>query len=270
MAETEQKYIVPGLQRGLQILRAFHRDRPRISAPDIAKELGIPRSTVFRLMQTLETMGFLEKVDHSSDYRLGVGVLSLGFEFLASIEVTELARPILDRLRDDTGHSAHLVIRDGTDVVFVVKAPARTAFASTVTIGTRLPAHGTILGRLILADLSPEELAQIYPNDELARYSDQTPATRAALEKTLADDRSRGYAISEAYYEQGIASIAAPVRDATGRVIAALNVTFPNGSVDRAVMEGSTLTRVLDAARDLSGLLNYHNEGEATDMRQAG
>ena len=93
MADVEQesrKYIVPGLQRGLQILRAFDRDRTQIGAPDIAKELDIPRSTVFRLMQTLEFMGFLEKVEHSSDYRLSVGVLSLGFVFLASLEVTEL------------------------------------------------------------------------------------------------------------------------------------------------------------------------------------
>lgn len=273
MAEADrdsQKYIVPGLQRGLQILRAFNRDRTLISAPDMAKELGIPRSTVFRLVQTLEVMGFLEKVPHSSDYRLGVGVLSLGFEFLASLEVTELARQVLDRLRDDTGHSAHLVIRDGTEVVFVVKAPARTAFASTVTIGTRLPAHGTVLGRMILADLSAEELAQIYPGNRLASFSDQTPVTKAALEETLAADRARGYAISEAFYEQGIASIAAPVRDGTGRVIAALNVTFPHGSVDRAVLEAETVDRVLDAARDLSRLLNYRKEGDGTTMRQAG
>ncbi|MBT4938363.1 MAG: helix-turn-helix domain-containing protein, partial [Rhodospirillaceae bacterium] len=130
--EIAQKYIVPGLQRGLQILRSFNRNRTEIGAPEIAKELGIPRSTVFRLMQTLEFMGFLEKVKNTSDYRLGVGVLALGFEFLASLEVTELARPVLEKLRDDTGFSAHLVIRDGWDVVFVVKAAAKSTFASAV------------------------------------------------------------------------------------------------------------------------------------------
>lgn len=273
MAEVEQesrKYIVPGLQRGLQILRAFDRDRTQIGAPDIAKELDIPRSTVFRLMQTLEFMGFLEKVAHSSDYRLSVGVLSLGFEFLASLEVTELARPILDRLRDETGYSSHLAIRDGDEVVFVVKSAARTAFASAVNIGTRLPAHGTVLGRMILADLSAEELAQIYPKSQIKQFSDQTPASRAALETVLADDRTRGYAISEAYFEHGIAAIAAPIKDGTGRVVAAINVTIPNGSIERAEMEGRHLTRVLEAARELSRLLNHREEGDTTDMRQAG
>ena len=270
IVQDSQKYIVPGLQRGLQILRAFDRDRAQIGAPDIARELDIPRSTVFRLMQTLEFMGFLEKVEHSSDYRLSVGVLSLGFEFLASLEVTELARPILDRLRDETGYSSHLAIRDGDEVVFVVKSPARTAFASAVNIGTRLPAHGTVLGRVILADMSAGELAQVYPKSQLTRFSDQTPATRGALETMLADDRARGYAISEAYFEHGIAAIAAPIRDGTGRVVAAINVTFPNGSIDRAEMEGKHLTRVLEAARELSRQLNYREEAEAANMRVAG
>ena len=130
-SSPEQKYVVPGLQRGLQILRAFTRDRPKIGAPEIAKELKIPRSTVFRLMQTLEYMGFLERVEKSNDFRLGAAVLSIGFEYLASLGVAEMARPILEKLRDDTGFSAHLAIRDGASVVFVVKAPTFSAFTSS-------------------------------------------------------------------------------------------------------------------------------------------
>ena len=110
LSDSPQRYIVPGLERGLKILRKFNRDRTEISAPIVAKELGIPRSTVFRLMQTLDHMGFIEKVKNSGNYRLGIGVLSLGFEFLASLEITEIARPILEKLRDDTGFSSHLVI----------------------------------------------------------------------------------------------------------------------------------------------------------------
>ncbi len=255
--DAAQKYIVPGLQRGLQILRAFSRDRTEIGAPEIAKELGIPRSTVFRLMQTLEYMGFLEKVKNTSDYRLGVGVLSLGFEFLGSLEVTELARPVLEKLRDDTGYSAHLVIRDGWDVVFVVKAAAKTTFASSVNIGTRLPAHGTILGRMLLADLSDEELKQVYPTGKLSKFSDQTPTTLPDLTKILAEDRQRGYAISEAYFENGIGSVAVPVRDASTRVVATINVTYQDGTIERADAEGKILTRVLQAAAELSQQMDY-------------
>ena len=226
LSDSPQRYIVPGLERGLKILRKFNRDRTEISAPIVAKELGIPRSTVFRLMQTLDHMGFIEKVKNSGNYRLGIGVLSLGFEFLASLEITEIARPILEKLRDDTGFSSHLVIRDGWDVVFVIKATAKSTFSSAINIGTRLPAHGTVLGRMLLADLSDEELDVIYASDKLPQFSDQTPATLGKLKEILERDRKHGYAISEAYFESGIGAIAAQIRDNSKRVIAAINVTY--------------------------------------------
>ncbi len=109
------RYAVPGLERGLNILRLFSRARRAISAPEMARELGIPRSTVFRLAQTLEAMGFLRRLDNGRDYALGPAVLSLGFEYLGSLDLVELANPVLARLRDQTGCSAHLAIRSGTD-----------------------------------------------------------------------------------------------------------------------------------------------------------
>jgi DNA-binding IclR family transcriptional regulator len=226
-------------------------------------------------MQTLEYMGFLEKVKNTSDYRLSVGVLSLGFEFLASLEVSELARPVLDKLRDDTGFSAHLVIRDGWDVVFVVKAAAKSTFASSVNIGTRLPAHGTVLGRMLLADLSEAELKQVYPSSKLSTFSEQTPTTLSELTKILDQDRQRGYAISEAYFENGIGSIAAQVRDGSGRVMAAINVTYQDGTVERSDIEGKILQRVLLAADELSQQMDYHPGKEngtenGGNMRQVG
>ena len=252
------KYIVPGLRRGLQILRAFNRDRRRIGAPDLASELNIPRSTVFRLIQTLEYMGFLEKVENASDYRLGVGVLSLGFEFIASLEITDLARPLLENLRDKTGHSAHLAIRDGGEIIFVIKAKADSTFSSSVNIGTRLPAHGTVLGRVILADLSDQELERIYPEVSLPKFSPQTPENLDDLKKILAQDRARGYARSASYFETGIGSLAAPVRDQSGRVIASINITFPDGVPAEDEIEQDLVSSLVKTAGKLSGLLNYH------------
>lgn len=268
-AEDVPRYIVPGLARGTQILRLFNRDRRQLSAPEIARELEIPRSTVFRLVQTLEYLGLLERIDQTSDYRLGIGVLSLGFEFLASLEVTELARTILDRLRDHVGFSSHLAIRDGSDVVFVVKSPARAAFASSVTVGTRFPAHATVLGRVMLADLTPEELDQLYPTGQLPAYSDQTPETLAELQQVLRQDAKRGYAISEAYFEPGIGSIAAPVRDGSGRVIAAINVIFQDGSVDLADIQSKFVAPVTEAAEELSRRLDWRPP-QKNPIRQAG
>ena len=251
------KYIVPGLQRGLEILRTFSRDRHSIGAPELARELNIPRSTVFRLIQTLEYMGFLEKLENGSEYRLSVGVLSLGFEFIASLEVTDLARPLLEKLRDETGYSVHLAIRDGGDVIFVIKAKAESAFASSINIGTRLPAHGTVLGRVILADLSDQELDEVYSQPTLPKFSPQTPQNLDDLKALLRQDRKRGYARSASFFETGIASVAAPVRDQSGRVIASINITFQDGMVAEDDIETNLVNALVKTAETLSGRLNY-------------
>src|SRR5690606_24917997 len=157
-------------------------------------------------------------------YRIGPAVLRLGFEYIASLDVSELGRPVIERLRDETGLSAQLVIRDATDVVVVVKASATSLLASSVTVGTRFPAHATILGRVLLSDLDDATLDALYPQSTLPKVSQRSPRTLAELKKLLRQDAARGYAISESFFESGISAIGAPVRDHTGRVVAALSV----------------------------------------------
>jgi len=252
----EARYPVPGLARGLEILRLFSHDRRSIAPPEIAKELGIPRSTVFRLMQTLEQMGFLERAEGRHAYRLGVAVLGLGFEYLASLEITELARPVMEQLRDDTGLTTHLVIRDGRDVVVVFKAVGNSRFTSSVNVGTRLPAHATVLGRVMLADLSDAELRSLYRGCRLRTFSGQTPTTIEALQELVRRDGRRGYALSESFFESGISAIAAPVRNMSGRVVAAINVTI-TGDTAESERKRQLADRVMRAAGELSRALSY-------------
>lgn len=261
------RYLVPGLQRGLAILRLFSRHRTELAAPQIAQELAIPRSTVFRLLTTLEYLGFLERATNGDDYRLGPAVLTLGFEYLASLEVTELARPILERLRDDTGFSAHLVLRDGREVVFVLKVAARSMLVSSVAVGTRLPAHATVLGRVFLADLTDTELHALYPESRLERFSPQTPRDVDELIRLLRQDKARGYAVSEAFFEGSISAVAAPVRDGSGAVVAALDITVPEGAVERRLLHGALALRVVAAAQELSHRLD-HRPDRATAVNQ--
>ncbi len=135
-------YSVPGLECGLRILAEFSSHEPVLGAPELSRRIGIPRTTTFCLLQTLESLGFLERAADDRSYRLGVAVLRLGFEYLSSLELTDFGQPILDRLRDDTGFSSHLLIRDERDVVFVARAQTRDPMFSSVKIhvGTRLPA----------------------------------------------------------------------------------------------------------------------------------
>jgi DNA-binding IclR family transcriptional regulator len=257
--ETEngqERYLVTGLVRGVRILRLFTADRPVISAPEMAQELNIPRSTVFRLAQTLEYLGLLQKVEHGQSYRLGVSLLSLGFELLASLDIAELGRPIADALAEQTGLSSHIVIRDGSEVIVVYKASGRSTFTGSLTVGSRLPAHATVLGRVILADLPEADIDALFGRTPLTPSGKQTPASVADLKALLVEDREHGYAVSDSFFEQGVSAIAAPVRDHTGRAVGAINTTIL-GSLDGRADLDQLIAQVRDAAAQLSHTLNY-------------
>lgn len=249
------RYNVPGLERGLRMLQLFDRTRRFLTAAELARALDIPRSTAFRIAQTLEFLGFLER--EGDRYRAGPAVLRLGFEYIASLEVAELARPVIDRLRDATSLSAQLVIRDGREVVVVVKASPPSTFASNVTVGTRLPAHATILGRVLLSDADDRMLQALYPDATLPQHSPRAPRTLAELKRLLREDRARGYAVSESFFEQGISAVAAPVRDQTGAIVATISVTAQRPTLEPTEFREQLVAQVLGAAAELSRQLNY-------------
>lgn len=246
---------VPGLERGLNILRLFKRARPSISPPEIARELVIPRSTVHRLVQTLEAMGFLRRLEGGGAYALGPAVLTIGFEYLGSLDIVQLSNPVLEQLRDATNCSTHLAVRNGTDVVYLSRHATRAGLTSNVSVGSALPAHGTVMGRVILADLTHEELAALYGDRPLPSFTEQTPTTLAALETLLAEDRQRGYAISASFFERGIVSVAAPVRDHAGRVVAAINAVAVDPALDVQFLHGRLKSEVCAAAAAVSAML---------------
>ncbi|MBB3260683.1 DNA-binding IclR family transcriptional regulator [Paraburkholderia bannensis] len=251
-------YLVPGLERGLRILAEFSAREPVLGAPELSRRIGIPRTTTFRLLQTLEALGFIERANGDRQYRLSVAVLRLGFEYLSSLELTDFGTPVLERLRDATGLSTHLLIRDQRDVVFVAKAQTREPMFSSVKVhvGTRLPAHATVHGQVLMGDLSLMELRALYPEKQLERYTERTPATVADLYARVREFAQQGYALSEASFETGISVVSAPVCDQSGRIVAALTATVPRsdlGDVER----GPLVSAVCAAAMDLSACLNY-------------
>jgi len=253
------RYTVPGLERGLRILGEFSREEPQLTAPELARRLGVPRSTVFRLLVTLEGMGFVERTPDGRSYKLGLAVLRLGFEYLASLNIVELGRPLLDALRDGTGLSASLVVRDGRDVVYLHRSAPRSPFHTAVTVGTRLPAHATVLGHLLLGDLSLAELRALYPEPQLQVFSALTPPSVNALFDTVQRTRQRGWVLAEAYFEPQICTVAAPVHDDGGHVTAAVGLTIP-GSVIPVEERESLVAQVRHAARQLSQLLDFQED----------
>jgi DNA-binding IclR family transcriptional regulator len=252
-------YKVPGLERGLKILTEFSPREPVLGAPELSRRLKIPRTTVFRLLQTLESLGFLERADKDRNYRLGVAVLRLGFEYLSSLELTDLGLPIIEALRNDTGLTSHILIRDGRDVVFVAKAQSHTPIFSSVkvNVGTRLPAHATTHGQVLMGDLTLDELRRLYPEPKLHRFTKLTPETIEELYERIRDDAQRGFAISESSFERGISVVTAPVRNDTGRIVAVITTTIPRPEIDAALLDSGLIDKVRHAADELSQRLNY-------------
>ena len=251
----EGKYVVPALAQGLSLLNLFSRDTPALTAPEIATQLGLSRTTVFRLLHTLQLMGFVSRGQDERSYTLGPALLNRGFAYLASLDLVERAQPILQRLRDETGMSSHLAVRDGQEIVYVARFAARTTIASSVQIGTRFPVHATVMGRMTICNLSERELAALFPSEPLAAFSDQTPTTLSALKVILTKDRDLGYAVSQSYFERGVSSVAAPVRDGSGRIVAAINITSVDSHVRLEDMQGPLKDAVMKASAEITAQL---------------
>ena len=254
--QNEDRYQVPALQRGLQLLGQFTRDQRELTGAELSRRLGVPRASVFRLLQTLEQMGFVERIGDSAHYKLGIAVLRLGFEYLASMELTEHGRPILDDLCAATGLSAHLAVRDGHEVVVVAKSAGRSVMFNSIQVGARLPAHATVLGRVLLGGQTTDDLARLFAGVTLSASSSKTPTTLAALKDMVDADARRGYGVSQGGYDAGISTVAAPVFDEHHRVAAVVNVTVSANQIDPALLD-TLVSQVCQAAARLSERLNH-------------
>ncbi len=230
--KNDDRYTVPALARGLQLLTQFSRNERELSGAELSRRLGLPRASVFRMLFTLEQGGFVERAEDGVSYRLGLAVLRLGFELLASMELTEHGRPVIEELRDRCGYSTHIVVRDAREVVFIAKVAGRSALFHSIQVGARLPAHATVLGRLLMADLDMKGLQALYPEEPLHAYTPRTPTTLAQLKTLIDEDRAKGYGVSMGGFETGISTIAAPVFNDRGAVAAAVSISVPAQRID--------------------------------------
>ena len=255
---VDARYSVHSLELGLRILEAFDRDAvDEMSLSELARRIGVSRSSAFRLVHTLQRLGYLDREEETKNYRLGARVLSLGYSFLASKDVAELARPELQRLRAATRCSTHLGILDGHEVIYIARYAAHKPVSAMISAGARVPAHATTMGQIILAYKPAAYVREHFGARVLTKFSDRTPGTVPELLAVLAEDRKRGYVISHSSFEAGIASIAAPVFDATGEVIAAINASSPENAVDPHAFDTEVRDAVCAAAQKISLLSGY-------------
>ena len=255
--KNHKAYSVPGLQRGLRVLETIAEAQRALGIADIAKRLGLARSAVFRLTYTLRHMGFLETQGENRDFALGPRVLSIGYAFLASKNIIEVARPELERLRDETSVSSHLAIYSDGEVLYLSAIQTRSGFLSNMNVGDRLPAHASPLGWLLLSNYTSRELAEIYHDRTLKGLTAQTPTTVDALVARVAQAGAKGYVVSHGIVETGGISISAPVMDGSGQTVAAIDISGPESAFRQKLLEKKYLPPVLEAAARVSARLGH-------------
>ncbi|OIK14990.1 hypothetical protein BIV60_10685 [Bacillus sp. MUM 116] len=260
MAKDEkERYNANSLVRGLEILKLFSEERPTLSLVEIAKELDVSRTVPFRLLYTLQSLGYLHQDENTKRYSLTPKVLELGFSFLSTLKLPEIAQPYMERLRDETGASCHLSILDGNEVVYVGSAPARGVSAVTVNIGLRLPAHAVANGKVQLAYQPQERLNQILYGSNLKPFTERTQTDYIDFQQELSVIREQGYAMTKGELHQGIQSVAAPIFDRSGKVMAAINVVANETIFHNEFIEKVAIPKVLEISKVLSGFLGFHS-----------
>ena len=219
------------LERGLAVLSAFTPDRPDLGISELARKLGLTRSTTHRYVATLTTLGYLQQDDSTRKYRLGPRVLDLGFSVLGSLGLREIAAPHLRRLTDATGHTSNLAIRDDTDVILIDRVrglPGRYHHLEfSLHVGSRIPAYCSATGKALLAFLPRPDLERVLDRTDLVQRGPRTLTDKKALLAELEQVRRTGIAVNDEELDSALRSIASPVLNRSGEVVAAVNVAIP-------------------------------------------
>ncbi|MGW0773665.1 IclR family transcriptional regulator [Streptomyces sp. NPDC002835] len=220
---------VPAVTRALDILELFLDGDGTLSAPDIVRKLQLPRTTVHELITTLTARSYLVAVEgQSGRYRLGVRTYQLGSRYAEQLDLAREGQEVARSVAQTCGETVHVAILDGSQVLYVAKVDSTHAVRMVSAAGRSLPAHCTAVGKMLLASLPEDQLdARLAPGTELVAMTPNSITDPAALRSELATVRSAGVALEQRESNADVSCVAAPVRDRSGRVVAALSISVP-------------------------------------------
>jgi IclR family transcriptional regulator, pca regulon regulatory protein len=256
------------LERGLAILGSFTPERPVLGIADIADELEMSRSTTHRYVTTLVALGYLEQ-GASRKYRLGLRVTDLGMSALNSTDLRKHAHPYLEELRQRTSYTANLGVLEGNDVLYLDRVASYRRRQSqqdlNLDVGSRLPAHCTSMGKLLLAYLPDVERREQIASIRLAKRGPNTITSKKALLADLREIRLSGLAVDDEELAPRLYAIAAPVRDHTREVVAAVNLVAYNSRIQLDELVGALGPHLVSTADRVSARLGYRRDDERDD-----
>lgn len=215
--------FVQSLERGLAVIRAFGDERPELTLTEVARATGLTRAAARRFLLTLVELGYVR--NDGRNFSLRPRVLELGYAYLSGLSLTEVAQPHIEVFVSQVHESSSISVLDGNDVVYVVRVPTKRIMTIAISVGTRFPAYCTSMGRVLLAHQSSSEIERYLTEVPLEPRTEQTVVSPDELRVLLSDVRSSGYALVDQEMEDGLRSVAVPLRDASGTVVAAMNVS---------------------------------------------
>lgn len=224
------EYTVPPVHRAFALLRHIASGQRCRNTSATARELDINRTTLIRLLHTLAAEGMIETPDEGESWQIGPGMIALAADALQSRDIIRIAQPVMERLSQTLSLSSHLGVIDGRDIIYLLREAPNAHLVSNVRAGSRLPAHATTVGRILLAHMTETAVRGLYAGQALASFTAKTPTTLDDLLAQLTNDRAQGFAWSYGNYESGIGSCAVAIQDHRGKAIAAINVTGPESS----------------------------------------
>jgi IclR family pca regulon transcriptional regulator len=238
--------FVQSLERGLAVIRAFGADDPELTLSDVARRTDLTRAAARRFLLTLVELGYVRS--DGKHFALTPRVLELGYAYLSSLSLPEIAEPHLERLAAQVRESSSVSVLDGDEIVYVGRVPTSRIMRVAINVGTRFPAYATSMGRVLLAALPADALEAYLARAEIVPLTARTLASADALRAELERIREQGWSLVDQELEEGLRSVAAPVRDGGGRVVAAVNVSAHASRASREAIRKDLLPPLLATA----------------------
>jgi IclR family pca regulon transcriptional regulator len=248
---TGDPNFMTSLARGLAVIQAFSERQRELTVSQISAKTGFSRAAVRRCLYTLAKLGFAAS-DDGTHFHLRPRVLALGHSYISSMPLAAMAQPILENVSHILHESCSIATLDRTDIVYIARANVTRIMSIDLVVGSRLPAFCTSMGRVLMADLPPEKLDEFLARVEFKRYTVRTVANAEKLRQILRLVQRNGYCIVDQELESGLRSMAVPIRDSAGRVVAALNVGAHAQRVSIQDLQVRFLPHLKSAAQELS------------------
>jgi IclR family pca regulon transcriptional regulator len=258
-APTRDSDFVQSLDRGLAVIRAFGPDRERLSLSEVARATGLTRAAARRFLLTLVKLGYVRS--DGREFSLRPKVLELGYAYLSGLALPDVAQPHLEDLSAKLHESSSISVLDGHNIVYVARVSTKRIMTVAISVGTRFPAYAASMGRVLLAGLSPEELDRYLAEATFEPFTELTVTDPDQLREIIARVRSDGYSIIDQELEHGLRAIAAPIRDPSGAVTAAINVSAHASRLSPDAMRSELLPALLETARNIEADLNSVSPG---------